>query len=161
MVERPRLEARQRTERPHVLIVCDEPELITFLEQGLPLGGFWTSTIASGIQALEVFRLRQFDLVLVDMQMTSFDAVEFLLRLRGRSTRDSSPRPRTGAPVVVITETEPGWTDAVKAACQVYATLLAPFELEDIVQILHAGFADWRSAHPDDQLADARATRSD
>ena len=62
---RPRLEARQSNERPHVLIVSDDPDLAEFLVEGLPLGGFWTSAIANGLQALEVFRLRQFDLIVV------------------------------------------------------------------------------------------------
>ena len=81
MSERPRLAARQQHHRPHVLIVCDDPSLSEFLAEGLPLGGFWTSVIASGLQAIEVFRLRQFDMILLDTGLTSFSWIELVRRL--------------------------------------------------------------------------------
>src|SRR5918994_618083 len=34
-------------QRPHVLIVSDDPELTVFLGEGLVYAGFWTSAIAS------------------------------------------------------------------------------------------------------------------
>ena len=48
----PQSEAQSALERPHVLIVSDDEDLSAFL--GLVYGGFWTSTVASGIQTLEV-----------------------------------------------------------------------------------------------------------
>ncbi len=81
MTDRPRKTAQRQFQRPHVLIVSDDPSLVEFLNEGLPLGGFWTSVIASGLQAIEVFRLRQFDLVLIDAGLTSFSAVELIRRL--------------------------------------------------------------------------------
>ena len=159
---RPRLEARKTNERPHVLIVSDDPDLCEFLAEGLPLGGFWASVIANGLQALEVFRLRQFDLVVVDAEMQSFDTLEFLRRLRGASHLDASRTSRTAAPIVIIQSTpgssmlEPSSVGPLGVA----ETLTAPLDLDDIVRTLHQVFEDWRRDHPDAPLADSANLRA-
>ncbi|HVL25809.1 MAG TPA: response regulator [Thermomicrobiales bacterium] len=155
MTHRPRLEARKHSERPHVLIVSDDTSLSSFLAEGLPLGGFWTSVIASGLQALEVFRLRQFDLIVIDWSLQSFGALEFLRRLRGQSTRDATATSRTDAPVVLIAE-DPIQLDAgQRKRLGVEAMLHAPLEIDDVARTLHGVFLAWREAHPDVPLADA------
>jgi CheY-like chemotaxis protein len=151
---RPRLDAQRTNERPHVLVVTDDPGLSEFFAEGLPLGGFWVSVIASGLQALEVFRLRQFDLILVDAEMQSFDAIEFLRRLRGVSSLDPGSQARTSAPAILVesfAQTEPRPVDKLGIA----QTLVAPIELEDVVRSLHQVFAAWRQANPDAPLADS------
>ena len=157
---RPRLEARRTNERPHVLVVSDDPGLTDFLAEGLPLGGFWVSVIASGIQALEVFRLRQFDMVLVDADMSSFDSVEFINRLRGVSHLDSSREPRTLAPAVVIHATAGDENTHDDPAMGVSRELYPPLELDELVRILHEVFQEWRQAHPTAPLADSSANRA-
>ncbi|MGC4105976.1 MAG: hypothetical protein QM753_06420 [Thermomicrobiales bacterium] len=154
MSERPRIEARQRHERPHVLVVTDDPGLATFLEEGLPLGGFWMSLIASGLQALEVFRLRQFDLVLIDLDLESFRALELIRRLRGLSDRVSDDTPRTLAPILTIASVE-DLDDVDRRALDIADAMKAPIDIEDVVQRLHEAFGVWRQANPDAQLADA------
>ena len=77
---RPREDERKTYERPHVLIVTDDPSLIEFLGEGLVMGGFWTSVISHGLQVLEVFRLRTFDLIVVDRDLGTFDAIELIER---------------------------------------------------------------------------------
>jgi DNA-binding response OmpR family regulator len=156
---RPRLDARRTTERPHVLIVTDDPTLSEFLAEGLPLGGFWTSVIASGLQALEVFRLRQFDLIVLDMTLQSFDAIEFLKRLRGVSDRASTTASRTGAPAILIyPQAFEERTDARELG--ISATIYPPLELDEVVRVLHAVFLEWRADHPDSPLADAASLRA-
>jgi two-component system response regulator TrcR len=150
---RPLLEARRSNERPHVLVVSDDPDLSAFLTDGLPLGGFWVSVIASGLQALEVFRLRQFDLLAIDVEMRSFDAFELLRRLRGVSTLDGGSGARTTAPVVLfgvhaLPEDE-------LAILGVADTIAPPIELEEVVRVLHQVFAEWRQSNPDTPLADS------
>ncbi len=159
---RPRLEARRSNERPHVLIVSDDVDLSEFLAEGLPLGGFWASVIASGLQALEVFRLRQFDLIVVDADMRSFDAMEFLRRLRGVSGLDRAHTSRTTAPAILI---HGGSNDMASRtgtlnSLGVVATLGAPLELDDVVRTLHQAFEEWRSHHPDTPLADSASVRA-
>jgi len=159
---RPRLEARKSNERPHVLVVSDDPDLSGFLAEGLPLGGFWASVIANGLQALEVFRLRQFDLVVVDGDMQSFDATEFLRRLRGLSELDRDGLSRTNAPAVLI-HASPVRAESMAASLHelgIAAMLVAPLELDDIVRSLHRVFEDWRRDHPDTPLADSANLRA-
>jgi two-component system, OmpR family, response regulator len=152
--ERPRLQARKHSERPHVLIVSDDPSLTTFLNEGLPLGGFWTTVIASGLQALEIFRLRQFDLIVLDWDLGSFGAHELLRRLRGVSSRSSAAAPRTTAPVVILSERPADLAMDEVAALGVNRMLHAPLEIEDVVRELHAVFEEWRYAFPDTPLSD-------
>jgi CheY-like chemotaxis protein len=151
---RPRLDAQRTNERPHVLLVTDDPGLSEFFSEGLPLGGFWVSVIASGLQALEVFRLRQFDLVVVDAEMQSFDAMEFLRRLRGVSHLDPGSPARTSAPVILIETVQPKTPRPVEAL-GIESTLVAPIELDDAVRELHQVFAAWRQSNPDEPLADS------
>lgn len=153
MSERPREAARQQYQRPHVLIISDDLSLTDFLGEGLPLAGFWTSIIASGLQALEVFRLRQFDLIVVDAALSNFDAGELIRRLRGVSSRVRANDVRTDAPIVVISDTgeaaaDPGLVDE---------TANAPIELDAFAIRLHALFAEWQAVHPGRELADFRS----
>lgn len=154
MTDRPRLQARQQYERPHVLIVSDDMSLSTFLDEGLPLGGFWTSVIASGLQALEVFRLRQFDLVVIDAALQTFGAMEFVRRLRGVSDRATSSAPRTTAPIVIISEEPVEISAGDRESLGISRTLHAPLELDDVARELHEVFQEWREANPHAPLSD-------
>ena len=157
---RPRVEARHSNERPHVLIVTDDPDLAGFLAEGLPLGGFWASVIASGLQALEVFRLRQFDLVVLDAGMRSFEALEFLRRLRGLSSLDPNGESRTSAPVVLIADGQIDSLEQLPPTLGVAAMLVPPLELDEVVRTLHDVFEVWRRTYPDRPLADSASLRS-
>lgn len=161
VTDRPRLRERARNERPHVLILSDDTSLSSFLDEGLPLGGFWTSVIASGLQALEVFRLRQFDLVVIDWSLQSFGAHEFLKRLRGLSSRTTSTESRTAAPVVVISEEPVHLPDEERARLGIARMLHAPLEIDEVARELHLVFQEWRRAYPDAPLSDdpSRAKR--
>jgi len=161
MSERPRLEARQSHQRPHVLIICDDASLASFLNEGLPLGGFWTSVIASGLQAIEVFRLRQFDLILLDAGLTSFAAPELVRRLRGTSSRTSQGLVRTPAPIVLIAEPATALPHAELEKLDVVTQVVAPVELDDLVRDLHRIFAEWQESNPDVPLADFRNLRAE
>ncbi len=156
---RPRIEAQRHQERPHVLIVSDDPSLVAFLSEGLPLGGFWTSVIASGLQALEVFRLRQFDLVVIDATLQSFDAFELMRRLRGSSQRAKASAARTAAPFVVFGPLPEDHQPSTEAQLGIATWIEPPAELEEVVPALHRAFAQWRTDHPDTPLADAAALR--
>ena len=155
MTDQPLLRARKHYERPHALIVADDPDLVSFLSEGLPLGGFWTTVISSGLQVMEVFRLRQFDLILIDYGLHSFNAEELLLRLRGASTRMQEHAPRTEAPVVILSDTP---VDLSPQACEsmgVRRIFVAPIDLEDLVPQLHSVVDEWRGDHPTVPFSDA------
>jgi DNA-binding response OmpR family regulator len=142
-------------ERPHVLIVSDDPDLGAFLSEGLVYGGFWASTVASGIQTLEVFRLRTFDLVLLDAALGDLNAIEVVRRLRGRSVLGAAESARTDIPILLIAASAEELDAIDVAGAGVDGTLVAPLDLEALVPYLHGVVASWRAAHPDRPWADA------
>lgn len=160
MTDKPLLAARKHSERPHVLIISDDPSLASFLNEGLPLGGFWTTVIASGLQALEVFRLRQFEIIALDYELHSFDALELARRLRGLSSRAANSSARTTAPIVLISENPIDIDPEVMTHLGIERTFSAPLELDDLAPELHQVFEDWRVAYPSAPLSDSSALES-
>jgi DNA-binding response OmpR family regulator len=142
-------------ERPHVLIVSDDPDLSAFLSEGLVYGGFWTSTVASGIQTLEVFRLRTFDVALIDAGLHDLSAAEVVRRLRGRSDRGETDGPRTDIPLLLVAATPDEVASLQLDDMALEGVFVAPLDLERMVPDLHAVVAAWRAAHPDRPWADA------
>lgn len=89
-------------DRPHLAIVTDDISLSHFLTEGLVYEGFWTSAIGSGLQFLEVLRLRTFDAVLLDAGLGDITVVEVIRRMRGTSDRTEPGLPRSEMPAIVI-----------------------------------------------------------
>jgi DNA-binding response OmpR family regulator len=143
--------------RPHILIVSDDAELRAFLADGLLVAGFWTSVIASAIQALEVFRLRSFDLVLIDAALAGVGGLELVRRLRGRSERGAGAVPRTDVPILVIAGAADEVAEAAALAAGADGVLVAPLDLEELASALYAAVTAWRVAHPGRPWADAAA----
>lgn len=142
--------------RPHVLIVSDDPELTAFLGEGLVYAGFWTSTIASAVQALEVFRLRSFDVIVLDAALGGIGALELVRRLRGRSDRAATVA-RTDIPILVISASSHELHPALAARAGADGVILAPIELEQLAAELSRVVTAWRASHPDRQWADEAA----
>ncbi len=152
---------RRSSHRPHLLIVGDDPDLAGFLAEGLLLAGFWTSVVASPFQALEVFRLRSFDLVLLDAGLGGFGALELLRRLRGHSDRAATGARRTDIPILLVLA-DPGEVEAeVAATAGADGFLAAPLELDEIALRIFEVIDRWRAAHPDRRWADEAALSRD
>src|SRR5215203_6523822 len=94
--------SQQRFERPHVLIVTDDEDLRDFLSEGLVIAGFWTSAVASALQTLEVFRLRTFDLAIVDLALGGMRAIELIKRLRSETIDSDRSEVRTDIPILAL-----------------------------------------------------------
>jgi DNA-binding response OmpR family regulator len=139
-----------------VLIVSDDPDLTDFLGEGLVYVGFWTSVIADAIQALEVFRLRSFDALLLDAGLGGIGALELLRRLRGRSDRASATA-RTDIPILVLAESVSHLAPGNGEAAGADTILVAPIELTDLAHELTSVIHTWRLAHPDRPWADEAA----
>lgn len=144
--------------RPHLLIVSDDTGLATFLTEGLVVAGFWTSTIASALQALEVFRLRTFDLIIVDAALQGLGALEFLARLR--STHRSTGEPLSDRPAIVIAESSREMTEAEAFGAGAIGIVFAPFEIDELALALFATVRAWRDSHPGALWADELAQQT-
>jgi len=65
-------------QRPRILIVDDEPNIRQGLAEALDDQGYEIEQAASGEAALEIIRLKPFELVLVDLVMEEMDGIEVL-----------------------------------------------------------------------------------
>ncbi len=68
--------------QPTVLIVDDEPNILTSLKRALELEGYVALTAASGAECLETAAKRGPDLVMLDVMMPEMDGLAVLERLR-------------------------------------------------------------------------------
>lgn len=143
-------------QRPHVLIVSDDPGLSGFLGEGLILAGLWTSVIASALQTLEVFRLRSFDAVIVDAALQGLGAAELIARLRSSASDGREPgHGRTDIPILVIAAHQDEIEGSGIDRDLIARVLYAPIELDEAARIIGDDIAAWRTAHPDRPWADA------
>jgi CheY-like chemotaxis protein len=112
------------------------------------------------VQTLEVFRLRSFDLVLIDGALAGLGALELIRRLRSPSAEEPDGGPRTDVPILILMEQDEGDERAALAA-GADAILTPPLELEVLLTQLMQTVLDWRVGHPDrpwaDQVAQVRS----
>ena len=70
------------SDRPKILVVDDEPQLIRVLRTGLKSRGYDIRAAADGLAGLELFTDWRPDLVITDLAMPNVDGIEFCRRLR-------------------------------------------------------------------------------
>ena len=75
-----------------ILIVEDDPSLLAVLQAAVAFGGFKADSVESGAKALETFRTRDFDAVLMDLGLPDMEGGELL-----RAFRDF-----TQVPIIVV-----------------------------------------------------------
>jgi len=141
--------------RPHLLIISDDTGLSSFLGEGLMIAGFWTSTVASALQAIEVFRLRTFDLIIVDAALDGLGSGEFLRRLR--AVQRATGNPLSNRPALVIAASTEEMTDVEALEAGANQIVFAPFDIDEIAMLLFASVEAWRDEHPGEPWADELA----
>jgi two-component system response regulator MprA len=68
-----------------ILVVDDDPEIVSFLKRGLIYEGYSVDTAGDGTEALTKARDKEPDLVILDIMMPGIDGVEVSKRLRQAS----------------------------------------------------------------------------
>ena len=110
-----------------VLIVDDEAELVSALEERLNLRGFQASGVTTGAAALSLLEETPFDVVLLDLKMPGVGGLEVISRIK---------EVQPGLQVILLT----GWgseEDAKKGkALGAYDYLMKPVKISDLVRIL-------------------------
>ncbi len=69
-------------EKMSILVVDDDPQIVSFLKRGLAYEGYKVDTAADGIEALAKAREKEPDLVILDILMPEIDGIEVSKRLR-------------------------------------------------------------------------------
>lgn len=65
-----------------ILVVDDDPEIVSFIKRGLAYEGYTVDTASDGSEALTKARDRDPDLVILDVMMPEIDGIEVSKRLR-------------------------------------------------------------------------------
>ena len=143
--------------RPHILIVSDDLDLSQFLQSGLTIAGFWISMVASALQTLEIFRLRTFDLMLIDAALEGLGADEVVRRLR--TPVEGSITPRTDIPIILIAGSRDEISPEHAAVMGANGVRYPPIEIEDLALDLFSMIREWRAQNPDRPWADELAQR--
>jgi DNA-binding response OmpR family regulator len=132
-------EERQRlaSEFPEVLVISGDLSLTQFLTEGLGQMGFWMSAVRSGLQALEVFRLRGFDAIVIDAAVADLRLDELVRRLRDPVDSAETVRTSIRTPVILVAGIEEELSGYEPELLNVEATLVAPFELDDLASELN------------------------
>ena len=108
---------------PRVLVVDDEPDIVTAVEQLLQIEGYAVASARNGAEALAVLDSLRPDVIILDLMMPVMDGVEFRRRL--------SEHPASDIPVIVISADRDAARKA--ASMQVDAFLAKPFDLDDLL----------------------------
>jgi two-component system, OmpR family, response regulator MprA len=68
--------------RSKILVVDDDPDIVSFLRRGLTFEGYGVDTAADGVEALSKIKAKAPDLVLLDVMLPGIDGLEVSKRLR-------------------------------------------------------------------------------
>jgi signal transduction histidine kinase len=102
--------SRTLSEKGKILVVDDEQEFSRFLARKLERHGYAVTCLESGIEALELAREQQFDLILLDMIMPETDGLQVLSGLRAQVATAETP-------VIVTTGCGQNAAEAFEAGC--------------------------------------------
>jgi DNA-binding NtrC family response regulator len=118
---------QQRVETLRVLVVDDERPTRLLLEKELPRAGYAVTSAESGEGALEQVRVKDFDVILLDLKMPGIGGMEVLRRIRESGAE---------AEVVILTG-HPDVDSAITAMkLGAYDYLTKPFKLIELEEVL-------------------------
>lgn len=104
-----------------ILIVDDHEEVLKFMEIGFKHHGFEVIKATSGMEALELIRSREPDIMLLDIIMPEMDGLEVLRQLRSFSSM----------PVIAFSATPDNHDNAIKFGANEF--MIKPFYPEDMI----------------------------
>ncbi len=116
--------------KPKILVVDDEPDVVQIIRINLELKGYEVVTAHNGVQALEQARTENPDLVLLDIIMPRLDGLSALVALKEDADTEHIP-------VVMLTARDriEDMDEAARKGCYCYLVKpIVPMELLMIVR---------------------------
>jgi two-component system KDP operon response regulator KdpE len=111
------------------LVVDDEPSLRKTIRASLAASGFSVEEAGNGGEAVGIVQLRQFDLVLLDVNMPGMSGVDACRQIRALA-------PHTGIIMVTVRDAEEDKVLALEAGADDYVT--KPFRFRELIARLGA-----------------------
>ena len=121
-----------------VLVVDDEPDIVTFVRLALEDEGYGVVTAANGAEALEVLRVTNPSLILLDLRMPGMGGREFVQEYRQRETAAVQAAPGglagliTPVPIIVVTASRMPEVDPEEMGAT--GVLRKPFEVDRLLE---------------------------
>ena len=112
-----------------VLVVDDEPSLRKVIRASLAASGFAVDEAGTGKDAVDAIKQRQYDIVLLDINMPGISGVEACRQIRALA-------PRAGIVMVTVRDAEEDKVRALEAGADDYVT--KPFRFRELVARLGA-----------------------
>lgn len=120
-----------------VLIVDDEAELVSALEERLRLRGFSARGVFDGAAALASLEAASFDVVLVDVKMPGLGGLDLVRNIKERWPEQQ---------VVLLTGHSSAQDAARGSTLGAYEYLVKPVQIEELVRVLRAAAGEERSS---------------
>jgi DNA-binding NtrC family response regulator len=114
---------------PRVLIVDDEAELVSALEERLALRGFQASGVTTGAEALARVAEGGYDVVLLDVKMPGLGGLQVIQTIKAE---------HPDVQVVLLTGHGSARDAAEGMRLGAFDYLMKPVKIGDLVRILHA-----------------------
>lgn len=115
-----------KSDKPTVLVVDDEPNIVETLQDRLEMSGYHVLTAVNGEDGLEQATKHSPDIVLLDIMMPVMDGLEMLERLR--QTSDN-----TDIPVIMLSACSQAQDIARAKAFGIEDYIVKPFDLGELM----------------------------
>lgn len=113
---------------PNILIIEDDPDILSSLAEALREEDFVVETAANGYQALTRIEATMPDVIFLDLMMPLMDGWKFLEVAHRRF-------PNLRTPVVLLSAVHNLREEAVRLGVQAF--LAKPFDLQDVARLAH------------------------
>ena len=84
--------------RAHILVVDDDPQIRSLLDEYLTKNGMRVSTVTSGRDMMQVLEEETIDLVILDLRLNDEDGMSLARSLRERHQLSNSSKPPAWPP---------------------------------------------------------------
>ncbi len=111
---------------PHILILDDDPTILSFLRESLQEEGYQVTTATNGREGLQQLQRQRYDLILLDLMMPIIDGERFVAELRRRGLTE---------PPIILLSADRNVAGKVRSLA-VTAGVPKPFSLDELLTLV-------------------------